>query len=88
MFVFFFFLDLKEEVCVGKCHFLNSVYTYRTIQCVLEKKITMHRSLNMNIHGSDMYMTEVLILPSEVPRSANMITKSSMCHIFTSLLVH
>lgn len=45
----------------------------------------MHRSLNMNMHGGDMYVTKVLILPSEVPRGANMISKRSMCHIFTSL---
>lgn len=37
------------------------------------------------MHGGDMYMTKVLILPSEVPRGVNMISKCSVCHIFTNL---
>lgn len=38
------------------------------------------------MHGGAMYMTKVLILPSEVRKGANMIAKSSMCHIFTNLV--
>jgi len=53
--------------------------------CQRKNSLTMHRSLNMHMHGGDRYMTKVLILPSEVPRGANMIFKSSVCRIFTNL---
>lgn len=37
------------------------------------------------MHGSDTYKRKVLILPSEVPRGVNMISKCSMDNIFTNL---
>lgn len=81
------FLEIKEgEACSGKCHFFFFIVdahteTYGTVRGKKkEKRLKMHRYFIM--HGGDMHMTKVLILPSEVPRGANMLSESSMCYIF------
>lgn len=81
-----FFRKKEIEWYVGKCNFETvGAHTNPYCVCNTKKLFTMHRSFNMNMHGGDMYMTKVLILPSEVPRGVNMISECSMCHIFTNL---
>lgn len=55
--------------------------TYGTVRG--KKRLKIHRYFIM--HEGDMHTTKVLILPSEVPRGANMLSESGMCYIFTNL---
>lgn len=81
----FFFSELKRRMCWKMLFFKQWIHIWNHTVSVREKKTLLCIEVSMNMHGGDMYMTKVLILPSEAPRGANMISKSSMCYIFISL---